>query len=91
MTNRLSLIVAMLSLLLMPAGNFALATPEDEAAIAQQRDAPQAVQPVIARPTRSLAAAWAAGIGLAGVCILLIVLVWKGYLHPSILEEHRRI
>jgi hypothetical protein len=89
MTNRL-FTVAML-LLVLPVGNLALATPENTATATQQGDTPHAVQPVIARPARSLAAAWAAGAALAGVCILLIILVWKGYLHPSILDEHRRI
>lgn len=90
MTNRLLVSFAIL-FLLQPVGNLALATPEERTTSVQQVEAQPAVQPTIARPARSLSAAWAMGAGLAGVCILLIVLVWKGYIHPSILDERRRI
>lgn len=33
---------------------------------------------------------YALGTGLAATCTLIILLVWKGYLHPSVLDEHRR-
>jgi hypothetical protein len=45
----------------------------------------------VVRPPGSLAFGYAMGAGLAVTCILIIVLVWKGYLHPSVLEEHRRL
>jgi hypothetical protein len=33
---------------------------------------------------------YAIGVGIVATCLLMIVLVWKGYLHPSILEERKR-
>lgn len=46
-------------------------------------------QGVVKKPP-SLVLGYALGAGLAATCILLIVLVWKGYIHPSVLEERRR-
>ena len=82
-----TLLIIGIALLLLPAGHFALATPP----IAQHIEQVQDVQPRIERPFASLTASLAIGAGLAAFCILLIVLVWRGYIHPSILDEHRRL
>jgi hypothetical protein len=46
-------------------------------------------QPIAMKPASS-AGGYVLGTGLVAMCILIVVLVWKGYIHPSILEEHRR-
>jgi len=52
------------------------------------RDRPLS-SPMTMRPA-SATAGYVMGTALVTFCILLIVLVWKGYVHPSVLEEHRR-
>lgn len=46
--------------------------------------------PAIPFKGRSPVAGYAMGIGLVATCIVILVLVWKRQIHPSILEEHRR-
>src|SRR5262245_12568740 len=45
---------------------------------------------MVERPQPPPAVGVAIGIGIFGIALLLIFLVWKGTVHPSVLEDRRR-
>ena len=57
----------------------------------QQRRGTGAAHPVLAEWPNSLAVGYGVGATLFLIAVVLLVLIWRGNLHPSILDERPRI